>query len=157
MKNMFDRIFFTHEFVTEHKFYLSQVGNRLREFPTEVPLKKQLRHGDYMSIIVNLYYTGKNGAAKRFAEEMESSGIANAIRQEEGNEKYEYFFSMSDPETVLLIDSWRDQEAIDFHHASPMMDTIARLREKYDLHMRMERYLSDDDGVPAKDDNFIRK
>ncbi len=110
-----------------------------------------------MSIIVNLYYTGKNGAASRFAEEMESSGIANAIRQEEGNEKYEYFFSMSDPETVLLIDSWRNQEAIDSHHASPMMDTIALLREKHDLHMRVERYLSDDDGVPAKDNSFIRK
>lgn len=29
---------------------------------------------------VNLYYTGKNGAAHRFAEEMESSGTASAIR-----------------------------------------------------------------------------
>ena len=29
---------------------------------------------------VNLYYTGKNGAARRFAEEMESSGTAYAIR-----------------------------------------------------------------------------
>ena len=27
---------------------------------------------------VNLYYTGKNGAARRFAEEMESSGTAAA-------------------------------------------------------------------------------
>ena len=110
-----------------------------------------------MSIIVNLYYTGKNDAARRFAEEMESSGIANTIRQEEGNEKYEYFFSMSDPETVLLIDSWRDQKAIDFHHASPMMDTITQLREKHDLHMMVERYLSDDNGVPANDNSFIRK
>ena len=26
------------------------------------------------------------------------------------------------------------------HHATPMMDTIAKLREKYDLHMTVERY-----------------
>ena len=45
VKNMLDSIFFTHEFVTEHKFYLSQVGNRLREFPTAMPPQKQLRHG----------------------------------------------------------------------------------------------------------------
>jgi hypothetical protein len=31
-------------------------------------------------ITINLYYTGRDGSAKAFAEEMESSGIAGAIR-----------------------------------------------------------------------------
>jgi len=47
---------------------------------------------------------------------------------------------MDDPETVLLIDRWRDQAAIDFHHKSPMMAQIAQLREKYRLRLRVERY-----------------
>ena len=78
-----------------------------------------------MSIVVNLYYTGTDGSARRFAEEMETSGTAGLIRKENGNEQYRYFFPMDDPETVLLIDAWRDQAAIDAHHASPMMATIA--------------------------------
>lgn len=110
-----------------------------------------------MSITVNLYYKGTNGSAKKFAEEMEERGIADAIRAEEGNEKYEYFIPMRDPETVLLIDSWRDQGSLDIHHASPMMGEIAKLRDKYDLHMSVERYVSDEGGVPEKDQNFIRK
>ncbi|MDE7219522.1 MAG: antibiotic biosynthesis monooxygenase [Oscillospiraceae bacterium] len=110
-----------------------------------------------MSITVNLYYTGKNGAARKFAGEMESSGTAGLIRQESGNERYEYFQPLSDPETVLLIDQWRDQEAIDCHHASPMMAVVARLREKYDLHMRVERYIADQGGIPADDAKFIKK
>lgn len=110
-----------------------------------------------MSITVNLYYKGSNGNARKFAEEMESRGIADAIRAEDGNEKYEYFIPMSDPETMLLIDSWRDQESLDIHHASPMMGEIAKLRDKYDLHMSVERYVSDEGGVPEKDQNFIRK
>ena len=110
-----------------------------------------------MSITVNLYYTGSNGNARKFAEEMESSGTAAAIRNEDGNEKYEYFFPMNDAETVLLIDSWRNQKAIDEHHASPMMNTIAELRNKYDLHMRVERYTSDEDGMPSNDNKYIRK
>ncbi|MBE7000528.1 MAG: antibiotic biosynthesis monooxygenase [Ruminococcaceae bacterium] len=93
-----------------------------------------------MSIIVNLYYTGKNGSARRFAEEMLSSGLVDRIRAEEGNQRYEYFYPVEDPETVLLIDRWRDQAALDFHHKSPMMAEIARLREKYKLHLRVERY-----------------
>ena len=107
-----------------------------------------------MAITVNLYYTGRNGSARRFAEEMVSSGTVAAIRSEDGNLRYEYFFPMEDPETVLLIDSWRNQEAINVHHSSPMMATIAALREKYDLHMKVERYISDDYET---DEKFIRK
>ncbi len=105
-------------------------------------------------ITVNLYYKGINGNALAFAKEMESSGIADAIRAEEGNLRYEYFQPIDDPETVLLIDSWSDQAAIDIHHASPMMKQIAELRDKYDLHMKVERYVNDEN---KSDEKFLRK
>ena len=105
-------------------------------------------------ITVNLYYTGTNGSARAFAQEMEASGIAEAIRAEDGNLRYEYFQPIDDSETVLLIDSWVDQAAIDAHHASDMMKKIADLREKYDLHMKVERYVSDDYEA---DEKYIRK
>ena len=57
-------------------------------------------------ITVNLYYTGENGAARAFAEERVRSGVAAAIRAEEGNLRYEYFFPLDDPETVRLVDQW---------------------------------------------------
>ena len=106
-------------------------------------------------ITVNLYSTGMNGSARSFAREMEESGTAAAIRAERGNLRYEYFFPMNDPETVLLIDAWESQEAIDRHHASPMMETIKALREKYDLHMRVERFASLQEN--EADGRFIRK
>ena len=108
-------------------------------------------------ITMNLYYTGTDGNARKFVEEMESSGTAAAIRAEEGNLRYDYFFSAADPETVLLIDSWTGQEAIDAHHATSMMETIATLREKYDLHMSAERYYRAEEDVPVTDETFIRK
>ena len=108
-----------------------------------------------MSITVNLRYTGTDGNAKKFAEEMISSGTVDAIRAEEGNLRYEYYQSLDDPETILLIDSWANQEAIDKHHATPMMDTIAKLREKYDLHMTAERYTAVE--TPETENRFIRK
>lgn len=109
-----------------------------------------------MSIAVNIYYSGIDGNAKKFAAEMESSGTAAAIRNEEGNLRYEYFFPVNDTETVLLIDIWKNQEAIDIHHASPMMQKISNLREKYNLHMKVERFISDDEGIPSTDEKFIR-
>lgn len=105
-------------------------------------------------ITVNLYYTGINGNARAFVNEMESSGIADAIRNEQGNFKYQYFQPLDDPETVLLIDSWVDQKAIDLHHSTPMMQKIIELREKYDLHMTMERFINDEYDADKK---YIRK
>lgn len=110
-----------------------------------------------MSIIVNLYYSGIMENAKKFAEEMESSGIAEQIRSEIGNLQCEYFFPRNDPETVLLVDGWQDQAALDRHHASPIMAKIVNLREKYDLRMKVERYLSDDAGIPDSDKQYIRE
>ena len=110
-----------------------------------------------MAITVNIYYSGVNGKAKKFAEEMVSSGVVSDIRAEAGNLRYEYFFPMEDEETVLLIDSWKDQHDIDAHHASPMMAKITELREKYDLHMKVERYVSDETGVPETDRAFIKE
>ena len=107
-------------------------------------------------ITVNLYYTGSNGSARAFAEEMTRSGVVAAIRAEDGNRRDEYFVPLDDPETVLLIDQWRDQAAIDAHHASPMMAEIAALREKYDLHMTVERFVSDE-ALPEQDLKFIKR
>lgn len=110
-----------------------------------------------MAITVNIYYTGENGNARKFAEEMEQSGTAALIRAEDGNLKYEYFYPVNDEQTVLLIDSWENQEAIDKHHATPMMQKIIELRNKYDLHMKVERYKADENGVPAQDKAFIKE
>ena len=107
-----------------------------------------------MAITINLYYTGKNSSARQFAEEMISSGIVASIRAEDGNLRYEYFQPFDDPETILLIDSWTDQAAIDAHHASPMMAQLAALREKYNLHMKVERFVSEHIGA---DEKYIRK
>jgi quinol monooxygenase YgiN len=104
-------------------------------------------------VAVNRRYKGAN--ARAFAEEMTASGTIDLIRAEPGNLRYEYYQSLDDPETILLIDSWTDQAAIDAHHASPMMATIAELREKYDLHMTVERFVSIEDN--AGDERFIRK
>lgn len=108
-----------------------------------------------MSLTVNLYYTGKPGAAQAFAKEMETSGCAERIRREAGNERYDYFQPLNDPNTILLIDQWADQASLDRHHASPMMQELAELREKYDLHMRVERFTGVDDA--PGDEKFLRK
>ncbi|WP_251230340.1 hypothetical protein [Adlercreutzia aquisgranensis] len=56
------------------------------------------------SITVNIYYRGTNGSARRFAEEMTTSGTVDAIRAERGNLRYEYFLPLTggEPDRYLL-------------------------------------------------------
>ena len=63
------------------------------------------------------------------------------------NLRYEYYLPFGEEkagddtsETILLIDSWENQEAIDLHHASPMLFDFSRnrLREWFRLcHRRL--------------------
>ena len=110
-----------------------------------------------MAVTIHIYYSGTGNHARNFAQEMLSTGIVDRIRAEEGNQQYEYFLPLADDSTVLLIDRWADQKALDAHHHSALMQTIITLREKYDLHMRVERYLSDESGVPVQDKAYIRE
>ena len=108
-----------------------------------------------MSITVNIYYKGENGNARKFAKEMQDSGLVDKIRAEKGNLRYRYFYPADDEETVLLIDSWQDESCLGEHHQSSMMKEIASLREKYDLHMTVEKFTSL--KGEEEDERFIRK
>ncbi len=108
-----------------------------------------------MNITMNIYYKGKNGSAKKFSNEMISSGLVDEIRRKEGNLRYEYFEPIEDKETILLIDAWKDQESLDQHHESETMNKIIELRNKYDLHMKVEKYILDANN--KQDEKYVRK
>ena len=80
-------------------------------------------------ITILIRYKGVEGNAKKFVNEMMSSGIVNEIRKEDGNLRYEYFFPVKDDDSVLLVDSWINQEALDRHHELNLMNKIKLLRE----------------------------
>lgn len=90
-------------------------------------------------VTINIRYSAENGNARKYVEEMESSGLAAKIRAIEGCLRYDYFFLADDPEGLLLIDEWTDQAALDRYHSSPVMQEAATLREKYKLGGRQVR------------------
>ena len=87
-------------------------------------------------VVLSTKFTPQMGQT---VEEMESSGIAARIRAVEGCLGYEYFFPADDPNGLLLIDSWENQEALNRYHSSPAMTEAAALREKYGLGGRTVR------------------
>lgn len=93
-----------------------------------------------MSLTVLITYTGPHDHAQQFMKDMIAQGIVDKIRAQAGNERYEYFIPVDDPHSILLIDRWTDQTALDLHHKSEIMTEIATLRKKYRLKMHVETY-----------------
>ena len=50
-----------------------------------------------MSIVMNLYYFGKNGSARAFADEMENSGLADLIRASVKHDIRQQYFVPKNP------------------------------------------------------------
>ncbi len=105
-------------------------------------------------IAINIRYTSEDGGALKYVQAMETSGVAARIRAIEGCIRYDFLFPADDPDGLLLIDEWADQEALNRYHSSPMMQEAAALREKYKLGGRtVRRYRPMTDPVPAASRN----
>lgn len=108
-----------------------------------------------MGLTFIIHYTGKNGDALKFVKEMTESGIVGKIRSKEGNLQYQYYESFDDKETIILIDSWKNQEVLDLHNDSTEMQEILKLRKKYNLSLKADKYIPDNQTITTKDQKFI--
>lgn len=110
-----------------------------------------------MAITVNIYYTGNRGAARKFAEEMTVSGVVDAIRAEAGEPAVCLFLPHGGPGDCAADRQLARSAGFGHPPRLPHDGADRRLREQYDLHMRVERYLSDETPTTSQDEAFIRR
>lgn len=76
-------------------------------------------------------YHAKKGMGKKFVAELESSGAAQKVRNENGCIRYDYFFSAQDTDTVLLFEEWESVAHQQIHLTQPHIALIKAAKEKY--------------------------
>ena len=69
------------------------------------------------------------GKREEFVELVAKEGIWDAIRNEDGNHRYEYFFSADDETKLLLIEAWETKEHQQVHMTQPHMAKLKALKE----------------------------
>lgn len=77
----------------------------------------------YQIYVVFKSFPGKREA---FIEKLHSENIVEAVRNEDGCIRYDYYFSEKDKDEILLIEEWESKKHQEIHIAQPHM---ARLRE----------------------------
>ena len=71
------------------------------------------------------------GKREAFIQRMKDTGILEAIRAEDGCEKYDYYLSEKDENVILLIEQWASKEHQHVHLDQPHMVTLRSFKGEY--------------------------
>ena len=93
-----------------------------------------------MKRLVEVHYHVRNGRRGEFYDRLIGEGIAGASRAEEGNEKYDYYLSPTDPDELILFEVWSSPEAVNAHMESAHYKKLAELKKEYVIETTFTRY-----------------
>lgn len=73
-----------------------------------------------------------------FLEKLKAEGIIAACREEAGNLSYDYYLTADDPDELLLIEKWKDMDALMAHAKQTHMARMDALKAEYVTDMKIE-------------------
>ena len=91
-------------------------------------------------IVLNVTYKCKPGMREAFLEAIRAEGLDAASRAEAGNSKYDYYFAADEPDVLLLVEHWRDEEAVRLHNAEPHFRRIGEVKAAFVEETILERF-----------------
>ena len=93
-------------------------------------------------IVLNVTYQCKPELRDEFLEMIMTEGIDAASRAEEGNIRYDYYLPADGRDELLLVEKWRDAEALAAHGAQPHYAKLKALKAEYVTDTVIERFES---------------
>lgn len=89
---------------------------------------------------IYVIYKTKEGHRDDFISELNSSGVAAAVRAEDGCLRYDYYLSEKDENEILLIEAWETKRHQEIHVTQPHIATLKALKEKHVLDTRLGEF-----------------
>ena len=94
-------------------------------------------------IIARVYYTALPGKREAFVKRLFDEGLPQASRAEEGNISYEYGFDPENPDGVLLMERWKDNDAVLKHQTMPHFKRTGEVKAEYIAKTEIQKYLAE--------------
>ncbi len=82
----------------------------------------------------------KDNTREQFVQELYAAGVVDAVRNEDGCYRYDYYFSEKDKNEILLIEEWESAAHQKTHLAQPHMDTLREIKSKYVLDTKLGEF-----------------
>ncbi len=95
-------------------------------------------------IVLNVTYKCKPDMKEEFLEMIITEGIDTASRAEAGNIRYDYYLPADGRDELLLVEKWKDAEAIAEHGKKPHFARLKALKAEYVTDTFIERFESEE-------------
>lgn len=82
-------------------------------------------------IVLNVTYHCRPGKREEFLEMIRAEGIDAACRAEDGNIKYDYFIPTDGSNDLLLVEKWRDADALAAHGKQPHFARLGEFKAEF--------------------------
>ena len=91
-------------------------------------------------IVLNVTYKCKDGMRDEFLEAIMAEGIDIACRAEDGNFKYDYYMSVQEDNEMLLVEHWRDADALAAHQDQAHFKRLGEIKNEFVDETILEKY-----------------
>lgn len=88
-------------------------------------------------------YQARPGCREGFLRQLAAEGIIDAIRQEDGCLRYDYYLSIQDENEILLVEQWQTEAQQQAHLRRPHMEQLREIKEQYVSDTRLQRVRTD--------------
>ena len=92
-------------------------------------------------LLLLVTYTAHPGMREEFVQKVREAGILEAIRNENGCIRYDYFYSEEDENQLLLVEKWETEECQRVHMEQPHMKKLAEIKDRCMTDTKLERFL----------------
>jgi quinol monooxygenase YgiN len=96
--------------------------------------------GDSPVLVFNVTFKCKPGMRDEFLEKIRTEGIDAASRAEEGNLMYAYYLPLDGSDDLLLIEKYRDADAVAAHVRQAHVARLVELKTEYVSDLILEKY-----------------
>ena len=95
-------------------------------------------------LVFNVTFKCAPGMRERFLKTITEEGIVDACRAETGNLKYDYYLPVDCDDDLLLIEKWKDADAVKTHAGQMHMQRMIELKSEYVTDLILEKYETND-------------
>ena len=92
-------------------------------------------------IALNVTYQCRPGKRDEFLEKVLAEGIDTASQAEPGNFRYAFYLPADGSDEVLLVEKWRDAEALAEHGKQPHFARLGELKSEYVSDTVIEKFV----------------
>lgn len=82
-------------------------------------------------LTLRVTYKAQPGTRDAFVSATLESGVLGIIRAEDGCVSYDYYLSVEDADTVVLIEQWESKAQQQAHLQQPHMQTVSDIKDRY--------------------------